>query len=281
MSMLKNVKTAWIRGNTSLAVEQRSFWYAACSNCQKAVDANLEWIIRCPSCREESVVEARCRIGIIIDDGTSSIYAVVFGTDAEKLIPFTAVQLSEADEHGVEVFSEIASAIDNREVLCFVRHFDSDYQRQKDDKYSIVKIYTTEELANLAITRTVVSNPVEEPIPTAPTITEKPTSTIEHVDLTARSTFTDQLATEGQFFSPTTKMILDSIGRKSDNADKPGSSNIAAKRSLTFETPPSAEKTTIEAVPSIAGKNGSEDKKPASSKSAHMSPLKKQRESAK
>ena len=27
------------------------------------------------------------------------MYAVVFGTDAEKLIPFTAVQLSEADEH--------------------------------------------------------------------------------------------------------------------------------------------------------------------------------------
>ncbi|XP_071911901.1 replication protein A 70 kDa DNA-binding subunit B-like isoform X2 [Coffea arabica] len=283
VSMLKNVKTAWIRGNTSFAAEQRSFWYAACSNCQKAVDANFEWIIRCPSCREESAVEARCRIEIIIDDGTSSIYAVVFGTDAEKLIPFTAVQLSEVDEHGVEVFSEIASAIDNREVLCFVRHFDSDYQRQKDDKYSIIKIYTAEELAeiNLAITRTVVSNPVEEPVPTAPTITEKPTSTIEHVDLTARSTVTNQLATEGQFFSPTTKMILDSIGRKSDNADKPASSNIAAKRSLTFETPPSAEKTTIETVPSIAGKNGSEDKKPGSSKSAHMSPLKKQRESAK
>ena len=32
---------------------------------------------------------------------------------------------------------------------------------------------------------------------------------------------------------------------------------------------------------SIAGKNGPEDNKPASSKSAHMSPLKKPRESAK
>ena len=164
-----------------------------------------------------------------------------------------------------------------------------DYQRQKDDKYSIVKIYTAEELAeiNPAIMRTVVSNPVEEPVPTAPTITEKLTNSIEQVDLTARSTFTDQLATEGQFFSPTTKMILDSIGHKSDNADKPISSNIAAKRSLTFEAPiPStnvttAEKTTIEVVPSIAAKNGPEDNKPASSKSAHMSPLKKPRESAK
>lgn len=119
---------------------------------------------------------------------------------------------------------------------------------------------------------------MEELVPTAPTITKKPTNTIEQVDLTARSTFTDQLATEWQFFSPTTKMILDSIRRKSDNADKPVSSNIVAKRNLTFETTPSAEKTTIEAVPSIAGKNGPEDKKPASSKSAHMSPLKKQHE---
>ncbi|XP_071925647.1 replication protein A 70 kDa DNA-binding subunit B-like [Coffea arabica] len=42
VSMLKNVKTAWIRGNISLIAEQRSFWYAVCSNCQKAVDTNLE-----------------------------------------------------------------------------------------------------------------------------------------------------------------------------------------------------------------------------------------------
>ncbi|XP_071906006.1 replication protein A 70 kDa DNA-binding subunit B-like [Coffea arabica] len=59
VSMLKNVKTAWIRENTSLAAEQRSFWYAAYSNCQKVVDSNLEWIIKCPSCREESAVEAK------------------------------------------------------------------------------------------------------------------------------------------------------------------------------------------------------------------------------
>ena len=76
-------------------------------------------------------------------------------------------------------------------------------------------------------------------------------------------------------------MILDSIERKSDNADKPASSNIATKRSLTFETPPTTEKTTIEAVLLIAGNNGPEDNKPASSKSAHMSPLKKPRESTK
>ena len=38
----------------------------------------------------------RTRVGIAVDDGTGSINTVIFGLDAEKLIPFTALQFWEA-----------------------------------------------------------------------------------------------------------------------------------------------------------------------------------------
>ena len=189
---------------------------------------------------------------------------------------------------GYSAFFEIASAIDNHQIVCFVCHFDLDYQGQKDDKYSIVKVYTTEELVEIipAIAYEAAFDAIGEPVPTAPTITEKLASTIDRVDLTAQSTSTDQPTTKGQFFSPTKKMVLDSIGRKSNIADKPTSSNVAAKRSLTFEAAIprtnalSIEKTTIDTIPLVAAKNGIKDNKLDSPKSAHMTLLKTPRESA-
>ena len=122
---------------------------------------------------------------------------------------------------GIESVSELAFAIHKRLVLCFVRHFDTDYQGQKDDKYSVVKVYTIVELVqiNLVITNEVALDPIGGPTPTAAAKSEKVANTTEELDLIAKSI--EQHTTEGQFFSPTTKMILDSIAQKSDVAKTP------------------------------------------------------------
>ena len=124
---------------------------------------------------------------------------------------------------GIEIFSELAFAIHNRLVLCSVHHFDTNYQGQKDDKYSVVKVYTIVELVqiNLVITNEVALDPIGDPTPTALAKSEKVANTIEELDLIAKSISIEQPTTKGQFFSPTTKMILDSIAQKSDVAKTP------------------------------------------------------------
>ncbi|XP_027113620.1 replication protein A 70 kDa DNA-binding subunit B-like [Coffea arabica] len=96
LNTLKDVKTSWITGKISLIPGQQKFWFEACENCQKAINVDVGWVMRCSSCKEESKVVARTRIGITVDDGTGSINIVIFDLDAEKLIPFTALQFWEA-----------------------------------------------------------------------------------------------------------------------------------------------------------------------------------------
>ncbi|GFQ04050.1 cdp-diacylglycerol--serine o-phosphatidyltransferase 1 [Phtheirospermum japonicum] len=50
---------------------------------------------------------------------------------------------------GVELFSKLASTVDSRQLLCFVHHFDTEYQGRRDDRYNIVKLYTAEELTQI------------------------------------------------------------------------------------------------------------------------------------
>ena len=62
LSVHKNiyqVKTTWIIGKISLTPGQQKFWFEACENCQKAINVDVGWVMRCPSCKEESKVVAR------------------------------------------------------------------------------------------------------------------------------------------------------------------------------------------------------------------------------
>ncbi|XP_071939499.1 uncharacterized protein [Coffea arabica] len=58
-----------------------------CANCHKIVNADIDWIIHCPSCKQQSEVELR--------------------EDAEKLIEFTPLQLKQAQEDGFEIDTEL------------------------------------------------------------------------------------------------------------------------------------------------------------------------------
>ncbi|PWA74144.1 hypothetical protein CTI12_AA254960 [Artemisia annua] len=95
----RTLKSSWIKGRTTFPRQDRSLWYTACANCQKSLEADLSWIVTCPSCHQESELEAISRLAIRIDDGTANLSATICSADAEKLIPFNATQLRDADEH--------------------------------------------------------------------------------------------------------------------------------------------------------------------------------------
>ncbi|XP_071939498.1 uncharacterized protein [Coffea arabica] len=78
-----------------------------CANCHKIVNADIDWIIHCPSCKQQSEVELRARIPIIITDASCSIHCIISREDAEKLIEFTPLQLKQAQEDGFEIDTEL------------------------------------------------------------------------------------------------------------------------------------------------------------------------------
>ncbi|KAL3527796.1 hypothetical protein ACH5RR_012452 [Cinchona calisaya] len=88
-----------VRAKTKFVPKQQRLWYTACKNYHKAINADIDWDITCPSCKENSKVEVRSRLGIMLEDGTSKLHAVIFSPDAEMLIIFTALELKEADEN--------------------------------------------------------------------------------------------------------------------------------------------------------------------------------------
>ncbi|KAL3529904.1 hypothetical protein ACH5RR_009226 [Cinchona calisaya] len=92
--------SVWVRAKTTFVTSQQKLSCAACKNFHKAVNTDIVWEIRCPSCKEDTEVEVRCKISIMLEDGTSSYHDVMFSLEAEKLIPFTALQLKDADENG-------------------------------------------------------------------------------------------------------------------------------------------------------------------------------------
>ncbi|GER42572.1 replication protein A 70 kDa DNA-binding subunit [Striga asiatica] len=59
LATLKVNKSAWVRGVASLAMNQKSLWFTACSNCQKEIGAPINWDMNCTLCGEDSMVVAR------------------------------------------------------------------------------------------------------------------------------------------------------------------------------------------------------------------------------
>ncbi|KAL3500536.1 hypothetical protein ACH5RR_039629 [Cinchona calisaya] len=99
--------TIWVRVKANFVPNKQRLWYIACKNCHKVVNGNIDWEITCLSCKEDSKVEVRSRLGIMLDDGTSKIHAVIFSLDAGKLISFTTLQLKEVDENIADTNTEV------------------------------------------------------------------------------------------------------------------------------------------------------------------------------
>ncbi|PWA56841.1 hypothetical protein CTI12_AA412340 [Artemisia annua] len=142
----RTLKSSWIKGRTTFPRQDRSLWYTACANCQKSLEADLSWIVTCPSCHQESELEAISRLAIRIDDGTANLSATICSADAEKLIPFNATQLRDADEHGINLHDDIVTSVQRHMIVAFVRTYETTFHGQTELKVNVVKAYIVEEV---------------------------------------------------------------------------------------------------------------------------------------
>ncbi|XP_027177835.1 replication protein A 70 kDa DNA-binding subunit B-like [Coffea eugenioides] len=193
-------KTAWVQGTVKLAYGFIKYWTTACVNCHKIVNADIDWIIHCPSCKQQSEVELRARIPIIITDASSSIHCIISGEDAEKMIEFTPLQLKQAQEDGFEINIELNDALKKYTVR----------------KNTVIKAYTAAELSH-------------RPLPLA-----LPEDTQVSSALGSSSTRHAETSSKDQMFTPTTKLVLEEIAGANSYKEGQTSTTSGAKRSLEF-----------------------------------------------
>lgn len=74
----------------------------------------------CVTCLTDLYTFPRARIKLTVTDGTASINVIALGYEAEKLIGFTAYQLSQAEHEGVTLNLRVADALDGRVLCCYV-----------------------------------------------------------------------------------------------------------------------------------------------------------------
>lgn len=94
--------------------------------------------------RRESRVEAICRLLVVIDDGTATITTTICSPDAEKLMPFDAIQLMEAADNG-DLHNEIAKSVNQHTVVAFLRSYESTHYGQPKMNTCVVKCYKLDE----------------------------------------------------------------------------------------------------------------------------------------
>ncbi|XP_071937211.1 replication protein A 70 kDa DNA-binding subunit B-like [Coffea arabica] len=209
-------KAAWVQGTVKLAYGFSKYWTTACANCHKIVNADIDWIIHCPSCKQQSEVELRARIPIIITDASSSIHCIISGEDAEKLIEFTPLQLKQAQEDGFQIDTELNDALKKYTVVCFLKSYETPFQGQLQKKNTVIKAYTAAELS-------------DRPIPL-----ELPENTQVSSALGSSSARHAETSSKDQLFTPSTKLLLEEIAGASSYKDSQTSATSGAKRSLEF-----------------------------------------------
>ncbi|XP_071900926.1 replication protein A 70 kDa DNA-binding subunit B-like [Coffea arabica] len=110
---------SWIKGRVTVDRLHR-LWHLACPYCF-APNNFIETLgISCVTCLTDLYTFPRARIKLTVTDGTASINVIALGYEAEKLIGFTAYQLSQAEHEGVTLNLRVADALDGRVLCCYV-----------------------------------------------------------------------------------------------------------------------------------------------------------------
>ncbi|GER29494.1 replication protein A 70 kDa DNA-binding subunit, partial [Striga asiatica] len=216
---LLQTKTCWVSGKMKLASDAKSLWAATCGNCRKNYNMPPNTAMKCRSCQADTYVEARCRIPMEIKDETGTIYAIIYGTDAERIIPFSGNDLYEAEKNGQNIKGEIEAVIEKHSVVCFIKYTESGY-------HTILKLYTSDHMN-----------------------TEK---NMHEEQLSKKDTASSSSAqvVEKQLFTPTLKNVLQSVAMKNEKDPTIGSSEPLVKKRINFETQPIASSSITTATPS-------------------------------
>ncbi|GER25267.1 replication protein A 70 kDa DNA-binding subunit B, partial [Striga asiatica] len=224
LASIRYVKICWISGKIKFDNDNRPLWATACQICRKNYNMPPNTPMKCRSCGEDSHVEARCRLPVTIQDKTGTIYAVIYGADAEQLVPYNGNQLYEADQQGHDLTQQIAASVAQHQVICFIKHSESTH-------HTIIKLYTGE----LMMVQGNITNPkssAKEP-----------------------STSTPSKAADPIFFSPTLKNVLESIDVKTEKTLLLPTTESSAKKRITFDSEQVTTQTATSSTPQSSKSN--------------------------
>ncbi|GER27381.1 albumin-1 A [Striga asiatica] len=130
-------KTCWVAGKLKYLGDKRSLWTATCNNFRKNYDVPPNTPVKCRSCREDTLVQAMCRLPVAIEDATGNIHAMLYDSNAERVIPFNGTDLYEAEQQGVDLTGQITAAMNEHRVVCFIKHYESTH-------HTVLKLYTVD-----------------------------------------------------------------------------------------------------------------------------------------
>ncbi|CAI9273576.1 unnamed protein product [Lactuca saligna] len=142
---MKNGTPTWIKGTLSLPQQDRSFTQTICAKCLKPIQADINWNIKCPLCKEKSEVQIISRAIIEINDGTGTIAASISSPEIEKLIPLNPSEIKDVAKSEKNVHDVIASSVQGLSVVTFVRSYLTWNQQQQINRFVIVKLHKVQE----------------------------------------------------------------------------------------------------------------------------------------
>lgn len=138
-SSLNTFKSGWVKGKLALVMDDRALSYTACANCQKPLDADVTWIVTCPSCKEQSEVFAIDEIG--------NLRAMLYTPDAETFMPYSAVDIQHAEEHAIDLHDTIATSLQQHTVVAFLRSYEVTFRGQSETRLSVLKAYKVNQVS--------------------------------------------------------------------------------------------------------------------------------------
>ncbi|GER55565.1 replication protein A 70 kDa DNA-binding subunit [Striga asiatica] len=244
IASIRYTKTCWVAGYLKYLGDNRSLWTATCNNCRKNYNVPPNTPVKCRSCKEDTLVEARCRLPIAIEDETGNIHAMLYDSDAEQVIPFNGTDLYQAEQQKVDLTAQIAAAMSGRRVVCFIKHYESTH-------HTVLKLYTIDGVRtdkNLLQPRELAK---EESDSASTKITDK------------------------ELFSPTLKNVLDSLTPAREKPTTIVGSGSTAKKRITFDSHQSSTSGTT--IPSTNIPESSAQQTQQPSKICDASPTKKSR----
>ncbi|GER33908.1 replication factor A protein 1, partial [Striga asiatica] len=205
VSSIKYTKTCWVAGKLKYLGDNKSLWTATCNNCRKNYNVPPNTPVKCRSCREDTLVEARCRLPIAIEDETGNIHAMLYDSDAERVIPFNGTDLYQAEQQGVDLTAQIAAAMREHHVVCFIKHYESTH-------HTVLKLYT---IVGMQTDKNLLP----------------PTELGKEGSASASNKITDK-----ELFSPTLKNVLNSLTPPREKPTTIAASESTVKKRISFDS---------------------------------------------
>ncbi|GER30848.1 replication protein A 70 kDa DNA-binding subunit, partial [Striga asiatica] len=218
VAVMRSVKTCWISEKIKFIQDNRPLWTTTCHICRKNYNMLPNTPMKCRICREDSHVEARCRLPITIEDQTGTMNAVIYGEDAELLITYSGNQLYEADQQGRDLSKEIAASVARHKVVCFVKQSESAY-------HTVIKLYSIQMMMIEGNASTVESSGKES------------------------STTAPSKETDPNLFSPTLKNVLESVAIKIEKSPTVPTPESSTKKRINFDAQQDTTQTSSSLQP--------------------------------